>query len=583
MAVGYVRCSTDMQAETSPDQQKTLISEWAEKNGYQISEWFVDIGKSGTSFEKRPEFSRLKSRVESKPEFQAVIVLDESRWGRAGASDSIYYKTLFKKVANVDVLIMRTIANTGNSGFDTVLGAFEGHLSQEESKKKSERTYDGCLSAVRQGHSAGGTAPFGYQRVAVNRFTGERRPLKPICNNQGQPIVNEKGLQISEQIRPKEEYVVWDLGDPKEIAVVKRIFELRTQFGYGYTKIAKQLNAEGVACPQRGRWANKNQLWSAASVGAIIRNPAYRGARAYDRLKKRGIGKFAQRYWVQDSSRWTVIENAHPAIVTPEEWEAANPLPDRSNNGRLTRKRFDNPYLLSGMIRCTQCGFHFHGRAQNVGTSPNRRKRRTYQDSGYASKGACRFMAIDADRLEAGLVNYIRTKFSKATGMSVRLELALRKSLDLTSSKKADEETRIDTQLKQLKSQIASLVRLAEQGVQVEEIAERIRQLEAERRSLEQFARRMKNTEDTVMVVDRLAKEAEKFFEEFGRRFEKSPVSEQKALIQSIVQRIDIDRERRVAKCYVWKLPKIGQPALDFIRTHLLSVPPTGFEPVLQA
>ena len=76
VAVGYVRCSTDMQAETSPEQQKLLITEWAEKQGFHLSEWFVDVGKSGTSFEKRPEFARLKSRVESKPNFQFVIVLD---------------------------------------------------------------------------------------------------------------------------------------------------------------------------------------------------------------------------------------------------------------------------------------------------------------------------------------------------------------------------------------------------------------------------------------------------------------------------------------------------------------------------
>jgi len=126
IAVGYVRCSTDMQAETSPDQQKELILEWAHKNGYHVGEWFVDIGKSGTSFEKRPEFARLKARVEAKPGFQAVIVLDESRWGRAGASDSIYFRTHFKKTANIDVLMVRTIANTGNATFDTMLNAFEG-------------------------------------------------------------------------------------------------------------------------------------------------------------------------------------------------------------------------------------------------------------------------------------------------------------------------------------------------------------------------------------------------------------------------------------------------------------------------
>ena len=75
-AVGYVRCSTDMQAETSPEQQRQLISDWAVKNGHEVVEWFEDIGKSGTSFEKRPAFVRLRQAIESKPKFRVVLVLD---------------------------------------------------------------------------------------------------------------------------------------------------------------------------------------------------------------------------------------------------------------------------------------------------------------------------------------------------------------------------------------------------------------------------------------------------------------------------------------------------------------------------
>src|SRR3989339_6419 len=89
-AVAYIRCSTDMQAETSPEQQKEIINDWAIKHHFSIIDWYNDVGKSGTSFEKRPEFNRLLSTVRSKPAFSTVIVLDETRWGRAGADDSNY-------------------------------------------------------------------------------------------------------------------------------------------------------------------------------------------------------------------------------------------------------------------------------------------------------------------------------------------------------------------------------------------------------------------------------------------------------------------------------------------------------------
>ena len=52
-AVGYVRCSTELQ-EDSPEQQKQEIAKFAEQTGYAIEEWFVDFGRSGTTFEERP-------------------------------------------------------------------------------------------------------------------------------------------------------------------------------------------------------------------------------------------------------------------------------------------------------------------------------------------------------------------------------------------------------------------------------------------------------------------------------------------------------------------------------------------------
>src|SRR5512138_252999 len=47
-----------------------------------VIDWFIDFGKSGTTFEERPEFQRLRERVETKPNFHAVVCYDESRWGR---------------------------------------------------------------------------------------------------------------------------------------------------------------------------------------------------------------------------------------------------------------------------------------------------------------------------------------------------------------------------------------------------------------------------------------------------------------------------------------------------------------------
>ncbi len=588
LAAGYVRCSTDMQAETSPEQQKTIILNWALKNGYKVCEWFIDIGKSGTSFEKRPEFARLKGRVEARTYFQAVIVLDESRWGRAGASDSIYYKTHFKKAGNVDVLMVRTIANTGNATVDTMLNAFEGGLSHEESKNKSERTLDGCLNAVHLGHSAGGTAPYGYRRVAVNRFAGEKRLLDIVRDKSGEPMLNEKGLPISEQIRPKEEYVVWEPGDPNEMEVVRRIFDLGLRYKYGYVKIAKLLNSDGISCPRRGKWQNKDQKWSGGTVGAIIRNPTYMGARVYNRLKKRGIGKFAPRYWVKDISQWIIVGGSHPGIITPEHWKAANPSTKDSENGRLARTRFDSPYLLSGLIKCSRCGFSFSGQSQTIGIPGNRKKRRTYADSGYSSKGSsvCSFMTIDADKFEGDLLKVIKDKLSYSS-IAAKLQKMIDDYLDNKARVPREEIEGLQSSILKLGHQVSSLIALAEKGIELDQIAKRIKQLEAQKASLDQQLTQRTSSTPKQKEVEAVANKATEFLKRFERHFNKAPISERKSMVRQVVDRIVIDRQRRVARCFLLRIPKgagqIVEKLLEKERTHIANVPPTRFELVLQA
>ena len=581
IAVGYIRCSTDMQAETSPEQQKALILEYAEKNGYWVSDWFVDIGKSGTSFDKRPAFARLKSAVESRPNFTHVIVLDESRWGRAGADEGIYYKMHFKKTSGVEVVIARTIARTGNQAVDSMLGAFESGLSQEESVKKSERTYDGCVSAVNKGHSAGGIAPYGYRRVAIHVATGERRILGVLRDKEGNEVLNSKGLPVYEQIRPKEEHTVWEPGYPSEIKVIKRIFDMRARLKYGYRKIASVLNEEGVPCPQSGKWQSREHKWASGTIGCIIRNPAYRGARVYDRLKKIGIGKAAKRYYVTDQSKWKIVENAHEAIINTEIWHLANPCHHDSEKGRLAKKRFDNPYLLSGLIICSHCGFSFNGRAQQLGVLGNRRTRRTYADSGNLSKGStvCTFMSFDADKFEQDvLAEIIKVVLSSSTEEKVR-SMVEDYYHDRSKNKGRDSKA-IEEKQRELAQKIKSLLSLAELGVNMEEVATRLKELERQKVELEYAQKSCEAIEEQEAYDDTIAKKVAGFFSNFESHFEKAPISERKALVHQVVEKIVIDQKTRIAKCYLLKIPKQDLGLLDKKRnidkkTSLMGVSPT--------
>ena len=587
-AVAYIRCSTDMQAETSPEQQKEIINDWAIKHHFSIIDWYNDVGKSGTSFEKRPEFNRLLSTVRSKPAFSTVIVLDETRWGRAGADDSNYYKILFKKEANVDVVMVRSMAQTGNATIDSMLKNFEGSLSREESQKKSERTYDGCKSAAKKGRSAGGWPPYGYRRVAVNIHTKTRRVLNILRDATGQVIFSAQGIPLTEQIRPKEEYTEWEPGDPEEVNIVKKIFELRVSYKYGYTKIANYLNGNGIKCVQRGRWSNKDQKWSQGTIRNIIINPSYRGARVYDRVKKNGIGRYAQRYRQYDKTQWTITENAHPAIIDPAQWFIANQETINTLNGSKTRQRFDNPYLLSGLIKCSHCGFNFNGRTQLNGSRGNRKKKRMYIDSAYISKGpsVCSYLGIDAERLEGEVVKGIKDILN-STNSIAQIKKMIESYLEDKSNSKESELERIHTEINNIEKKISSLVTLAERGINLDQITDRLKELQREKDKLSGLKKEYLANENTIAHNNNLTEKVAEFFRNFEYHFNNANPGEKKALINQMVERIVIDRENKVAKCFLYRIPRgVIEEILQQKRgglTPLLIVLPTGIEPVLQA
>ena len=195
-AAGYIRCSTEMQ-EDSPDQQKKEILSFAERSGYSVVEWFTDFGKSGTTFDQRPEFQRLKKVVENGRTFNTVICYDESRWGRAIDSDeNTYWRVYFRK-RGVELLLVKTSIDPAHE-FAPMLQSFESIQASQYSKKLSELTFRGAKNNSK--FSNGGTAPYGYKRVAVNQKTGV-----------------EKVLAHGEWCVKGQEKVRWALGDPAEI------------------------------------------------------------------------------------------------------------------------------------------------------------------------------------------------------------------------------------------------------------------------------------------------------------------------------------------------------------------------------
>lgn len=81
-AVGYIRVSSDMQAEkgTSLDNQRERIAEYAQKKGYEMIQIYEDAGFSGKTT-NRPAFQEMFARLR-KGDIKALVVWHSTRFTR---------------------------------------------------------------------------------------------------------------------------------------------------------------------------------------------------------------------------------------------------------------------------------------------------------------------------------------------------------------------------------------------------------------------------------------------------------------------------------------------------------------------
>jgi len=130
----------------------------------------------------------------------------------------------------------------------------------------------------------------------------------------------------------------------------------------GITRIAKQLNAEGISPPRGGEHG-----WAPTAIREILYNELYRGRVLWNRTRKahrRGTKTQEPR----PPADLVDVEVPECRIVSDELWDAAHAALDRRASVFVPQIRAVNeaepspqltppsPYLLSGLARCTSCG-----------------------------------------------------------------------------------------------------------------------------------------------------------------------------------------------------------------------------------
>lgn len=291
-AAAYVRMSTEHQ-KYSPENQMASIRDYAEKHNYEIIEIYSDGGKSGLNITGRASLRRMLDDVQSKTKaFQAILVLDVTRWGRfQDADESAYYEFICKK-SGVKVQYCAEQFANDDSPVSTIVKSVKRTMAAEYSRELSGKVFTGQSRLITMGYRQGGPAGYGLRRMLIDEHG------------------NPKGLLIrGEHKSIATDRVILVPGPEEEQEVVREMYKSFIYDGKNEEQIAEDLNRRGIK-------TDLNKEWTRSTVKQVLTNEKYIGNNIFNRISY----KLKMRRVKNPEDMWVRKNNAFENIVDPSDF-----------------------------------------------------------------------------------------------------------------------------------------------------------------------------------------------------------------------------------------------------------------------
>lgn len=294
-AAKYVRMSTEHQ-QYSIDNQTSVINLYASEHKMQIVRTYVDFGKSGLTIQHRPGLRQLITDVESGfPGYSVILVYDVSRWGRfQDVDESAYYEYRCRRAKMELHYCAEQFANDG-SPLAALIKTLKRTMAAEYSRELSTKVFAGQSRLTELGFRQGGTAGYGFRRLLLDQ---DRKPKSVLRRGEEKSIATDR--------------VVLMPGPVAEIEIVREIFHLYAEDGFGPAEIAELLNSRGVACEDGRRWTRH-------IIRRMVTNPKYVGTNVTNRQSM----KLRSRRVVNPPEMWVRKDGAFEALIDPELYRKA--------------------------------------------------------------------------------------------------------------------------------------------------------------------------------------------------------------------------------------------------------------------
>ncbi len=411
-------------SESIQNQEAYIKKYISEREDFVYVKTYVDDGYSGLNF-NRPAFQEMLQDIEYK-KINCVIVKDLSRLGRNYREVGIYLLQTFPRMGVRMISINDNYDNKDREeelwNMSTIMNTVMNH---QVSADISRRVSTAINTKVKEGTylPPSGSIPYGYLRDAKNNT-----------------------------------FAI----DPETWLNVRLIYKLREE-GRSYMEIAKIMNERGIPSPgklkylrgQSKKQSHADAMWHRGIVKSILHDQAYIGCRVHGKIKKDGL--YAQKHTTQPDD-WTIIKNAHPAIVPKELFDRVQEINQQesvkmASRGHQAAAEEDHRALFRGKLFCGDCGKTMRAEKRGAKADSGKESVIYYDCSGYVDSGRVRCGAhyVRDDVLTGIVTSAILDNESALWGEDFHRELAHQEML---KSKLQERLTRVQKQEEQLAEEL---------------------------------------------------------------------------------------------------------------------------------
>jgi site-specific DNA recombinase len=451
----YARKSTDdnerHEENKSVARQVDRARAFAAARGWTVSDEhiYVDDGISGAEFRNRPALLRMLNHLH---DFDVVVMSELSRLGR----EMTHTNTMLGQIRATGVRVWFYLTNeelkldSATEKFMVSAVAFAAELERE---KASQRSRDALLRKAERGFNTGGRV-YGYENVAIFATS-----------------VN------GAQVKSHTDYKI----NTGEAEVVRAIFCMYAD-GHGMKSIARTLNGDpaygelaatyfsGVT-PEPPRKGSGS--WAPSTVREMLYRKRYLGRVPFGEYRK--VLRAGSRLREKQETH-LLIERPDLRILNDNLWERVQKRLRGTRESYLAATRGElhgrpspertSRYLLSGLMRCDDCGGAMVTTSASVGSGSTRRREPHYLCSYRHNRGSTvcdNTRRARLDEVDERVLTAIEQVALTPDAVSYVVQKVVERVM-LAQRSSPSQSTKIETERQRLERELNRFVSLIAQG-----------------------------------------------------------------------------------------------------------------------